>query len=166
MGLINLLSVGRSLIGVSHGTGHYKLAQGNLLPNFGGARPTGGAGGAPAGGSIGKAADRAVTGSKSAAPVRGTGQGELKLEVPAAMAAKPAPTAVKLAVTEPPKAATAATTASAAVAASPAKAAVAETKSDVATTTTTAAAAAPATPCPRAEAKFTLGRWVSMMLNR
>ena len=156
MGLINLLSVGRSLIGVSHGTGHYKLAQGNLLPNFGGARPTGGAVGGPAGGSVGKAADRAVMGSKSGAPVRGTAQGELKLEGPAA---------VKLAVTEPPKVApAAAAAAAAAVASSPAKAAVAETKPDPATTTTTAAA--PATAGPRAEAKFTLGRWVSLMLNR
>lgn len=148
MGLINLLSVGRSLIGVSHGTGHYKLAQGNLLPNFGGVRPAGGS----AGGSVGKVVDRAVAGSKSAVPARGTGQGELKLEVPAA---------VKLAVTEPPKAAVAAI---GAVASSPTKAAVAETKPDPATakaaaTTTTAAR-------PRAEGKFTLGRWVSLMLHR
>lgn len=161
MGLINLLSVGRSLIGVSHGTGHYKLAQGNLLPNFGGARPTGGVAGAPAGGSVGKAAERAVVGSKSAAPARGTGQGELKLE---------APPAVKLAVTASPKAATAtvaavsAVTVVSAVTSSPATAAVAETKTAPATAATTPAAPTPARP--RAEEKFTLGRWVSLMLNR
>ncbi len=140
MGLINLLSVGRSLIGVSHGSGHYKLAQGNLLPNFGGARPAGAGAGGTAGGPVGKTVERAVMGSKSATPARGTGQGELKLEVPAA---------VKLAVTEPPKAAAAAVAAVSAVSA---------------VTPSAATAAAPARP--RAEEKFTLGRWVSLMLNR
>ena len=136
MGLINLLSVGRSLIGVSHGTGHYKLAQGNLLPNFGGARPLGGAAG------------KAVIRPKSAAPARGTAQSELKLEVPSP---------VKQAVPEPPKVAPVAV---AAVAPSLVKAAAAETKPDLATATATATAR------PRAEEKFTLGRWVSLMLNR
>lgn len=154
MGLINLLSVGRSLIGVSHGSGHYKLAQGNLLPNFGGVRPTGGA----ANGAVGKAVDRSVMGSKSAAPARGTPQGELKLEVP---------TAAKLAVTDPAKAATsavAAVTAVNAVPSSPATAALAETKTAPASAATTPAAPTPSRP--RAEEKFTLGRWVSLMLNR
>lgn len=156
MGLINLLSVGRSLIGVSHGSGHYKLAQGNLLPNFGGVRPTGGA----ANGAVGKVVNPSVMESKSAAPVRGTGQGELKLEVPPA---------VKLAVTEPARAAPAATATAAATAvnagaASPAKVAAAETKPAPASAATTPAAPTPSRP--RAEEKFTLGRWVSLMLNR
>jgi hypothetical protein len=34
MGLINLLSVGRSFMGSGPGHGHYKLAQENLIPTF------------------------------------------------------------------------------------------------------------------------------------
>lgn len=154
MGLINLLSVGRSLIGVSHGTGHYKLAQGNLLPNFGGARPTGGV----AERAAAKPANRAVVAAKPVAPARGTAQAELPLEVPS-----PA----KLAATEPPKVATTATaavTAVNAVPSSPATAALAETKTAPASAATTPAAPTPSRP--RAEEKFTLGRWVSLMLNR
>lgn len=157
MGLINLLSVGRSLIGVSHGTGHYKLAQGNLLPNFGGARPVGGA----ASGAVGKESDRAVAGSKSAAPGRGTGQGELKLEVPPAVATKPALTSAP-------------TSAESAAAAVPTKAVVgkmprvtATSPAPAAAVPTAPAATTTAAPAPaRAEEKFTLGRWVGLMLNR
>ncbi len=129
MGLMDLLRVDRSFSNQPHGAGHYKLAQGNLLPNFGGDRwPVS----APA-----KRAETASPVAKATAPVREVAQGEL----PLASAAKSVfgQAAGK-------------TVAAAPVAAKPAAAGPVQE----------ARAGRP----PVEGAKFTLGRFVRLILNR
>ena len=138
MGLINLLTVGRSLSGVSHGAGHYKLAPANLLPNF----------------SAGRAATRSAAAVIAvAAPVKAPEPAPQK----APIASAPRTRAVvqpELKLTSP----------------APATAGAASTTDAVATKTVqapvTAPAQASATAPAGAQSKFTLGRWVRLMLNR
>ena len=139
MGLINLLTVGRSLSGVSHGGGHYKLASANLLPNFSAGRAV----------SRGAAAVLVVAAPAVTAPAKPSEPAPRKMPVanapPSQEVAQPE---LKLAP---------------AVAATERAASVVNV---AANKTAPPLVTAPVTAAPRAQAKFTLGRWVRLMLNR
>lgn len=134
MGLINLLTVGRSLSGVSHGGGHYKLASANLLPNF----------------SAGRAVTRGATAVTAAAAPE-------KRPEPAPQKAPPASAPQtrdgaqpELKLTSP----------------APVTAGTASVADAAATKSVPAPVTARATAPAGAQSKFTLGRWVRLLVNR